>query len=151
MSVQFDLELPPSGQGGFSRTDLTFYGLDHSGASFRVHVYFEAPDATVETPRTDAAGYVGSFTIFGHGGCFGAEGHCEVRGPITAFDRRTPHQLVPTTKVLIATEAVRRQIAAGAASVHVTLVPEVRSSALADADSVADILHVDQVALHTYL
>ena len=94
-------------------------------------------------------GMFGSFSVFGHGDCFGDEGHCDVRDPVTAFDRRPPHQLVPTTRVLVATEAVHQYTAAGHRSVHVTAIAEVRPSALADADSAVGGF-VDQVALHTY-
>jgi hypothetical protein len=151
-AVELDLELPPPERAQpFSRADLTFYGLDHSGPSFTVHVYFDAPGATIDTPRTAEAGYVGSFAVFGHGGCFGEEGHCDVRGPVSAFDRRPPHQLVPATRVLIATDAVRRSAATGADTVHLTAVAEVRESPLADPQAAGDVLVVDQVALHTYL
>jgi hypothetical protein len=150
VTVELDLELPP-GDAPFSRADLTFYGIDHSGPSFTVHVYFDIPEATVSSPRTPEDGYVGPFSVFGHGDCFGEAGHCDVREPVTAFDRRPPHQLTPTTRVLIATDAVQRRTAAGARSVHVTAVPEVRSSALADPEAAPGVLVVDQVALHTYL
>jgi tyrosinase len=150
-AIEFDLELPPAVEDSFTRADITFYGIDHGGPSFRVHVFFDATDATVETPRSPESGYIGSFSVFGHGGCFGDEGHCDVRGAVTAFDRRPPHQLVPTTRVLVATEAVRRYLAAGFRSVHVTAVAEVRPSPFADADAAAGVLVVDQVALHTYL
>ena len=149
MTVQLDLQLPPE-DTPLSRADLTFYGIDHSGPSFTVHVFFDRPDATVDTPRTEETGYVGSFSVFGHGGCFGEEGHCDVRDPVTAFDRRPAHPLVPTTRVLIATEAVRRRSASGAGSVHVTAVAEVRGSALADPQAAAEVLVVDQAALHIY-
>jgi tyrosinase len=147
-TLQLDLELPPE-DDGFARADLTFYGIDHSGPSFLVHVFFDAPHADPDTPRTAESGYVGSFAVFGHGGCFGDEGHCEVRGPATPFDRRPPHQLVPATRVLVATDAVRRSIGRGR-TVHITAVAEVRSSPLADPGVSADVLVVDQVALHTY-
>jgi tyrosinase len=149
-AVEFDLEMPPAVEGSFYRADITFYGIDHGGPSFRVHVFFNAPGATSETPRTPDEGYVGSFSVFGHGGCFGDEGHCDIRDPVTAFDRRPPHQLVPTTRVLVATEAVQQYTAAGHRSVHVTACAEVRPSAPADADSAVGELSVDQVALHTY-
>jgi tyrosinase len=149
-TVELDLELPPGGADSFTRADLTFYGIEHGGPSFRVHVFFDAPGATVETPRSLEAGYVGSFSVFGHGDCFGDEGHCDVRGAVTAFDRRPPHQLVPTTRVLVVTEAVRVRAAAGGRSLHVTAVGEMRPSALVDAETAESVLVMDQVALHTY-
>ena len=148
--LELDLELPPAVKDSFHRADLTFYGIDHGGPSFRVHVFFNAPGATLETPRTWEAGYVGSFSVFGHGDCFGDQGHCDVRGAVTAFDRRAPHPLVPTTRVLVVTAAMRAYSAAGFRAVHITAVAEVRPSPLADAEAAAGVLVVDQVALHTY-
>jgi hypothetical protein len=150
-TVEFDIELPPADPDDpIARADLTFDGLDHSGPSFAVHVFFNRPGATVDTARRSEDGYVGSFTVFGHGGCFGDEGHCDVRGPVTAFDRRPPHQLAPATRVLIVTEEIRSRVAAGAGTVHVSAVPEVRASALAEPGAAATVLVVDQVAVHTY-
>ncbi len=167
MAVTFTMELPGAeglteGTGavpGFTRADLTFYGLDHSGVSYEARVFLDAPGADADTPLTDPGyltdpsyltdrSYAGSFFVFGHGGCFGEEGHCAVRGPVTAFDRRLPHQLVPATRVLICTEAIQALIAAGHPSVQVTVVPVVRPGPLAGEEPPE--LRFDQVALHTY-
>jgi len=151
MAVTFEIELP-AGEDlpDLSRADLTFYGLDHSGPSYQVRVFLNHPDAGPGTPLTADAGFVGRFSVFGHGGCFGDEGHCEVRGPVSAFDRRPPHQLVPIARYLTVTDAVRDLIQRDTQSVTVTAVPVVRASALASADQAADVLVIDQVALHTF-
>ena len=53
--------------------------------------------------------FAGSFTVFGHAGCAGDIGHCDVpSGPRDPFDRRPPHQLVPQTKTVIVTDALRQ-------------------------------------------
>jgi hypothetical protein len=151
MALRFDLELPPVDvREELVRADLTFSGIDHSGPSFEVRVFFDNPDATADTPLDAGSGFAGAFTVLGHGGCFGAEGHCDVRTPVTAYDRRLPHQLIPATRILIVTEAFDRALAAGADHVSVTAVPVVRPSALSTADQAADVLTVDQVSLHTY-
>jgi hypothetical protein len=69
---------------------------------------------------------------------------------VTAFDRRLPHQLVAASRVLLCTEAVRDRLATGNREVTVTVVPVVRDSPFATAGQAADVLQVDQVALHTY-
>jgi hypothetical protein len=145
------LELPAGDDlPDFSRADITFYGVDHSGASYEARVFLDRTDADESTPLTDPA-YAGSFGVFGHGGCFGEEGHCQVRGPVSTFDRRLPHQLVPATRVLICTAAVKRLIGEGRTEVSVTVVAVVRPSALTGAEVTGDdVLHFDQVALHTY-
>jgi len=93
----------------FSRADLVFYGVDHSGPSFEARIYFNDADVNVLTPR-DTESFAGSFTIFGHSGCAGDEGHCEVPPARDVFDRRPPHALTPQTKTVIVTDAVRRAV-----------------------------------------
>jgi tyrosinase len=151
VAITFQLELPAGEElPEPARADLTFSGLDHSGPSYQARVFFDRPDAGPDTPLTADAGFVGRFSVFGHGGCFGDEGHCDVRGPVSVFDRRPPHQLVPAVRVLTVTDAVRGLIQRGAGSVSVTVVPVVRASALASAEQAADVLVLDQVALHTF-
>ena len=105
----------------FSRADLIFYGVDHSGPSYEARVFLNNPErASRDTPRDPAAGYAGSFTVFGHGGCFGDDGHCDVPSGPDAFDLRPPHPLTPYTRTLILPrEAVE---ALSGDSVTVTLV-----------------------------
>src|SRR6266705_3259125 len=80
-----------------SRVDVVFYGIDHSGPSFEARIFLDNPGADASTPMDADHGFAGTFPIFGHGGCFGDEGHCEVpTRPVSAFDRRPPHQLTPT-------------------------------------------------------
>jgi tyrosinase len=96
-------------EGQFSRADLVFYDVDHSGSSFKALVFLNASDAGIETPLDPDSGYAGSFVIFGHGGCFGEEGHCDVptfhKDP---FDNRPLHPLTPQTKLVDVSEALQR-------------------------------------------
>ncbi len=106
------------------------------------------PALTHRSARTP--GSPGKFSVFGHGGCFGEEGHCEVRAPVSAFDRRQPHPLVPAVRILTITDAIRDLVQRDARAVTVTAVPIVRPSPLATAEQSADVLVIDQVALHTF-
>lgn len=110
----------------FARADIEFEGLDHSGSTYEGRVYLNNPDADENTETTLEAGYAGSYFIFGHGGCFGDEGHCDV-APRATYDPRPPHALWPTRKVVVATEAIRRAVAAGSA-MTITVVPVVLST-----------------------
>jgi tyrosinase len=148
MPVTVEIELPRSGRD-IARADLTFYGLDHSGASYEARVFLDRPDATADTPLDDP-GYAGSFAVLGHGGCFGEEGHCQVRPAVTTFDRRMPHQLVPAVRVLTCTDRINGLVAENRSTVTVTVVAVVRDSPLADAAAAAGLPQIDQVALHTY-
>jgi hypothetical protein len=151
MAITFDIELPSGAdQPELARADLTFYGLEHSGPSYEVRIFFNHPDAGPATPLTADAGFAGRFSVFGHGGCFGEEGHCEVREPVSVFDRRQPHPLAPAVRALTVTDAIRDLIQRDARTVAITAVPVVRPSPLADAEQAADVLVVDQVALHTF-
>ena len=96
------LELPlrePSGE--YPRVDLVFHEIDHSGPSFEARIYIDNTDADESSPTTTDEGYAGSFWIFGHGGCFGDIGHCDVQTePRDVFDRRAPHQLTPHKRIV---------------------------------------------------
>jgi hypothetical protein len=90
-----------------TRVDLVFYGVDHSGPSYETRVFLDNDNADETTPPEPAHGYVGSFTVFGHGGCYGEEGHCLPTDRITdAFDRRAEHPLTPRTKTVIVTDGL---------------------------------------------
>ena len=130
MAITFEMELPAGADlPELSRADLTFYGLDHSGPSYQVRVFFDNPAAGPDTPLRAGEGFAGAFAVFAHGGCFGDEGHCDVRGPVSAFDRRPPRQLVPITRALTVTDAIRELIQRELNSVTVTAVPVVRPRA----------------------
>ena len=102
------LAVPPPGEGySWSSAELIVYGVDHLGPSYEVRVFLEAPDADVTTPLTPETGYAGGFTVFGHGGCFGDDGHCDPADRyVDEYDVRLPHQSLPQTKVVDVTAAL---------------------------------------------
>jgi hypothetical protein len=108
-----------------SRADLVFYGVDHSGPSYEARIFINNARADADTERVAEQGYAGSFSVFGHNGCFGDEGHCLPDQRLTdEFDVRAPHPLRPITKTVIATEAIRRALVEPAVQeVTVTVVP----------------------------
>lgn len=92
-----------------SRADLILLGVDHSGPSYEGRVFFNNEDPGVATPLTGEAGYAGSFTVFGHGACYGEEGHCDPRSEYRdVFDLRPPHPLEPISRIVIVTDALKR-------------------------------------------
>ena len=109
-------------------SELFFYGLYRNGPTYRAAVFFNRPDADHDTPEDDAHGYAGSFFLFGKGGCFGEEGHCDPRAPLDRFDHRLFHP-DSTTRSVDVTAAVRREIAAGSSEVAITVVPWLADSA----------------------
>lgn len=137
------LELPSVGQA-FTRADLIFYGLDHSGFSFEGRVYLNAPRNLGHDAGREHPAYIGSFFVFGHGGCFGEEGHCDIPPSRDAFDLRPPYQLEPAIRILTVTEPVRRLIATGASDATVTV------TAHTAGDRSNDVLAFETVRLVTY-
>jgi hypothetical protein len=106
------LEIPmEDGKPDFVRADLVFRGVEHLRESFEARVFVNEDDADENTPTDDEHGYAGYFVVFGHGGCAGDEGHCDVpdleaqRDP---EDLRLAHPLTPQTKLVVATEALQR-------------------------------------------
>jgi hypothetical protein len=124
------LELPPP-EVEFKRADLVFYGVDHSGSSFEAQISLGDEDA-------------GRFFIFGHGGCFGDVGHCDIPEVRDRFDLRPPHPLLPAVRVVTVTEHLRRLVAAGERAVPVTVV------ARTPGDRSNKVLQFDTVRILTY-
>ena len=110
----------------FTRADIEFEGLDHAGSSYEGRIFVNNADADPDTETTLDNGYAGSYFIFGHGGCFGDEGHCDVQ-PRSTYDPRPPHSLWPTRKSVIATDAIRRAVDLGG-PMTITVVPVVLST-----------------------
>jgi tyrosinase len=135
----------------YIRADLEFHGVDHSKASFEGRLFINNATAGPDTTTDDANGYAGSFWIFGHGGCAGAEGHCEPPRERRAFDFRPPHQLIPVSKRVIVTDRLRALVAPGA-DFTVRIVPVVRPEHAASLPGglVTDLLQVERVDLLTY-
>lgn len=128
----------------YQRVDLIFDGVDHSRHSYALRVFFNNPDATADTNLSAENGYAGSVYVFGHGGCFGDEGHCEVPVSRQPFDLRPPHQLTPATMWLQVTDAIR-QIAQREERLIITVVPVLPGEAATDLP-----LPFQRVSLVTY-
>jgi hypothetical protein len=128
----------------YRRADLVFDGVDHSGRSYSLRVFFNNPAATVNTGLSAENGYAGSVYVFGHGGCFGDQGHCDVPMERQPFDLRPPHQLTPAKMWLEVTDAIGR-VAQGEERLVITVVPVVAGEAAADAP-----LPFQRVSLVTY-
>jgi hypothetical protein len=91
---------PAQAQRRFARADLVFYDVDAGGASFVAKVFLDPQGENPDTSPSREAGYAGFFCIFGHGGCFGDEGHCDVPAARDPFDLGPPHALTPQVKLV---------------------------------------------------
>lgn len=131
----------------FSRADIEFIGVDHSGASFEARVFVNNPNADINTPPTEAAGFAGCFSVFGHGGCFGDIGHCDLPERRDNFDPRPSHPLMPMKKIVVATTAIKNALAQSA-DINVTVVPVIKS--WTEKTEFNDVLKFDHINLITY-
>ena len=132
------------------RADLVFYGVDHSGPSYEARVFVNNPTADAATERVLDHGYAGSFSVFGHNGCFGDAGHClPDQREHDEFDLRAPHPLRPLTMTVIATEAIRRAfVEPSVSALTVTVVIVVPDDGFPKAGGSP--AHFDYVRLLTY-
>ena len=136
------IELPPSDRP-FDRADLIFYGIDHSGPSFEARVFMDTRGVGKGADSAHRA-YVGTFYIFGHGGCFGEVGHCDIPSDADPFDLRPSHPLEPATRILTVTDSVRGLLERRVEAAKVTVV------ARSEGRASNDVLTFDQVRLATY-
>lgn len=136
------IELPPRDRP-FERADLLFYGLDHSGPSYEGRVFIDPRGVGKDADATHRA-YAGRFYIFGHGGCFGEVGHCDLPSGDDPFDLRPSHQLEPATRIVTVTGTVRDLLERGVEAAKVTVV------ARSEGRAPNDVLGFDAVRLATY-
>jgi hypothetical protein len=135
----------------FTRADLEFRGVDHSGPSFEARVFFDNARADDATEKDAESGYAGSFYVFGHGGCFGELGHCDVQdAPRGLYDRRPPHQLTPQFKTVIVTEALKRVAQTGARKDFTITIVALVANEPRSRKAQGDPLQFESVSLITY-
>lgn len=112
----------------YVRSDLEIYGIYHGGPSYEGRIFLNNPKADQTTARTRENGYAGSFYIFGHGGCLGDPGHCEVNEEKREeYDFRSPHPLTPAKKKVTVTNTLR-EIAKTNKTATITVVPVVTAT-----------------------
>ncbi len=135
----------------YRRADIALHGVDHSKASFEGRLFINNAGAVPGTPTDDDHHYAGSFWVFGHGGCAGDAGHCEVPDARRPFDFRPEHQLTVMSYHVIVTDKLRQMVAPGE-TFTLTVVPYVRpeNAHPMPGNLVTDVLHVQRVDLLTY-
>jgi hypothetical protein len=132
----------------FDNADLEIRGIYHGEASYEGRVFLNNPKADHNTARTLDNGYAGSFHIFGHGGCFGDAGHCEVNEhKREEYDWRPPHPLTPAVKRVPVTNALR-EIAKTKNEVTVTIVPVINTAT--ELCNTSDVFRCEEMRIITY-
>jgi hypothetical protein len=133
----------------FRRVDIEFFAVDHSQSSFEARIFFNNQKATSATALTLKNGYVGSFYIFGHGGCFGDVGHCEINAEPRDTDPRPSHPLQPIKKSVILPQEAWSKYLIGKETVTITVVPLLMGTTEQCNDS-ANPLHFKSLKLTSY-
>jgi hypothetical protein len=124
------LELPDP-EHRISRVDLVVYDIDPGGGSYEGRVFIgKKPPAGA---GTDHDSYAGSFYVFGHGDCWGEEGHCDVPTERDAFDLRLPHHLEPHLAIVTVTDHILGLIEAGGEKAPVTVAAHAADGTAVDA------------------
>ena len=107
----------------FSRADLVFVGVAHSVLSYEVRIYLNNKSAAGDTARTAETGYAGRFTVFGHGNCFGEDGHCDVPVPMPGASLHIQHPLTRQRMMVPITTSLKHVCQEEGYLKSVTLVP----------------------------
>ena len=131
------------------RVDLEIYGLDHGGASYEGRVFVNNRDANKDTPKKEENGYVGSFNVFAHGGCFGDLGHCDIKPEKREYDLRPTHPLTQMFTRIVITEPMRKQLEKNAKIFTFTIVPVVKGGDPSMCDF-ENVLKFDRLSLVTF-
>ncbi|WP_135505893.1 hypothetical protein [Roseovarius aestuariivivens] len=138
------------------RADLVFEGVGHLGMSYEVRAFFNNRDAGPDTPRTAKEGYAGRFVVFGHGDCFGQEGHCVAESVVTrsrveSAVTQLAHPARPHRRILTVTEAFRRVMKRYRKGIHtVTLVTTLKAPRRADCVPRSGIFRASRVSIQVY-
>ena len=146
----------PTQDTAFKRADLVFEGVDHARDSYEVRVFLNNKSANEQTARSPETGYAGRFVVFGHGGCFGEQDHCEpalAAAPAQAIDPSGGHQhpLTPETRILTITEPLRRILSApGRRLKTLTFVPVSKAPRREQRGLAPGLFKYDRVSLRTY-
>jgi hypothetical protein len=130
----------------FYKAVIEFYGVDVSGPSYEGRVFLNNHKANGNTSLNEKSGYIGSYYIFGHNGCFGDEGHCEIPSRRT-YDSRSKSDVTPCYKSLDATKVIKKLIESKD-EIIVTIVPlVVTGGRMGDAK---DVVHIDRIRISCY-
>lgn len=118
------LPAAPGPRGQPPRADIVLSGVDLSGGSYELRVFVGDPDADADTELSAEAGYAGSVYVYGYGRPPGAGGEAAAGGgsAVGGESAAEAHPHIPTTRHLIATEALQAAAASGQ-STTVTVVP----------------------------
>ena len=134
----------------FSRADIEMQNVDHSGPSYEGRVFLNNPSAGEDTELTEKNGYVGSYSIFGHGGCVGNLGHCDILPQKGPYDKRPAQDLKPQYKRIIITDFLKK-IGKNTNQFTITIVPVLYGETKSSIEvNMKEIVKLDKIGIITY-
>jgi hypothetical protein len=131
----------------FYRADIEFHGIGHGTESYTGYVFLNNGDADLRTPKTLEENYVGCYHIFGHGGCFGDIGHCDIIDKTGNYDFRAEHPLTRGFKRLVITEQLRI-LGKQSKEFIVTIVPVIKTDK--NTMDIKEIVEIEKIDIVTY-
>ena len=131
----------------FYRADIEFHGIGHATESYVGHVFLNNPKANSKTPKTLENHFIGSYHIFGHGGCYGDVGHCDIIKKNEKYDFRADHPLTRGFKRLIITDQLK-VLGKRNKQFTVTIVPVIKLDK--NSMDIRDIVEIEKVSIVTY-
>ncbi len=142
-------------EADFYRADLVISGIRHEGPSYKVRIFLNNSAADAGTACVPETGYVGQFSVFGHGGCFGGVAHCDITGAPTdtragAVATARPHPLTPKRKVVTITEQLKRVLSDQGGVNSITFVPILTAPKRSECGPVPGIFQFDEATIRTY-
>jgi hypothetical protein len=137
-------------ENDFRRADIEIHNVDHSGPSYEGRVFLNNPDADESTELTESNGYVGSYHIFGHGGCVGNLGHCDILPERRSYDKRPRQDLRPQYKRIIITDMLKKT-GENTDKFTITIVPVLYENDItSDVRNEKHIVKFDKIGIITY-
>jgi hypothetical protein len=133
----------------FKRADIEIHNVDVSGYSYEGRVFMNNPNANQSTELKLENGYVGSYHIFGHGGCYGGEGHCDIPKERRTYDYRPSHHLKPQYKRVTITDALKK-LGRHTDRFIISIVPILPGNASEYPSVAADLVKFEKIGIITY-
>ena len=133
----------------FYRADIEIHNVDRSVPSYEGRLFLNNPNAHQKTAPTLKNGYVGSYHIFGHAGCYGDVGHCDLPQGERMYDYRPSHHLKPIYKRVVITDALKK-LGKNTSKFKITIVPVIQDLSIETSDSYDDIIKFEKIGIITY-
>lgn len=134
----------------FYRADIEIHNVDCSVPSYEGRIFLNNPNANQKTEPILKNGYVGSYNIFGHAGCYGDIGHCDLPPGDRMYDFRPSHHLKPIYKRVVITDALKK-LGKNTDKFTITIVPVIPGLTADNSGSYReDMVKFEKIGIITY-